>query len=266
MNIVIAALDASAAARPVLDTALAFAEMTGSTVEAVTVDGASGTVGELAERAAVPLRRVAGPAEQALLEAVAAPHVIAGVLGARGTPGGRRPTGRTALHVLEHASKPIVIVPPDAVAPRSLRRLLLPLEGTVDSSQPILDTLRPLLVGDIELIALHVFTDATMPRVLDHPGRDLELLGAEFLTRHCPDAARIELRTGPPGSRVAEVCAEQRADLVVLSWSQDASPGHAAVIREVLGHASIPVLLLPIAQGNDPHDSRPVRATTRSSR
>ena len=35
-------------------------------------------------------------------------------------------------------------------------------------------------------------------------------------------------------------------DLVVLSWAQDSSPGHAAVIRDVLGVSKVPVLLLPI--------------------
>lgn len=266
MSIVIAALDASAAARPVLDTAVAFAELTGATVEAVTADGASRTVGQLAERANVAFHVVAGPAGQALLAAVAAPDVIAGVLGARGTPAGRRPVGRTALHVLKRASKPIVIVPPDVAAPHPLRRLLLPLEGTTVSSQPIVDMLWPLLDTDVELIVLHVFTDETTPRVLDRPGRDLELLGDEFLTRHCPGATHIELCAGPTGCRVTEVCGEQQADLVVLSWSQNASSGHAAVIREVLGHSSVPVLLLPIAAAVDVEDGEGEGATTRSLR
>lgn len=248
MSVVLAALDSSAAARPVLETALGLGQLTGARVEAVHVqDGPSETPETLAARSGVPYRLLEGPAEAALLLELAAPQAIAAVLGARGTPGGRRPVGRTALRVLERAGKPVVVVPPEAagVSPRSLRRLLVPLEGTDSSSRPVLDCLCPLLVGEVELVVLHVFTDHTMPRILDRPGRDLELLGSEFLARHCPRASGIELRTGPVAPRVAEVGAEQAADLVVLSWSQDSSSGRARVVRDVLGHSVIPVLLLP---------------------
>ena len=57
-----------------------------------------------------------------------------------------------------------------------------------------------------------MFTEATRPTMLDHPWRDLEMIGKEFLTRHLPrHEARIELRPGPVGTRVAEVCDEQRS-------------------------------------------------------
>lgn len=249
MRTVLAAIDASAAARPVLETALGFAELTGASVEAVHVgDGATDTPASLADRAGVPLRMLQGPVDDALLDALAAPDVIAAVLGARGTPAGRRPTGRTALRILERAGKPIVVVPPEAVgpSPRPIRRLLIPLEGTQRSSRPIEDCLCQLFEREVELVVLHVFTDATMPRVLDRPGRDLELLGDEFLARYCPGAARIELRTGIVGTEVAALSGEDDADLVVLSWSQDISEGHAAVIRDVLNRATVPVVLLPI--------------------
>jgi len=44
---------------------------------------------------------------------------------------------------------------------------------------------------------------------------------------------------------VAEVSEEHRADLIVLSWSQDTSPERARVVSEVLGASVLPVLLLP---------------------
>lgn len=249
MRTVLAALDASAAARPVLEAALGIAELTGATVEAVHVhDGSTDTPGSLATRSGVPFRLLDGPTEQALLDALAGPEVVAAVLGARATPGGRRPTGHTALRVLQRASKPVVVVPPEAVgvSPRPFHRLLLPLEGTAASSRPVVDCLCPLIVGDAELLVLHVFTAATMPRVLDRPGRDLKLLGGEFLARYCPDATQIELRTGSVGSQVDAACRDENEDLIVLSWSQDISAGHAAVIRDVLSLAAVPVLLLPV--------------------
>ena len=59
---------------------------------------------------------------------------------------------------------------PEAISPGVIRRLLLPLEGTEMSSQPVLERLLPLLVADIELVVLHVFTDATLPVMLDRLG------------------------------------------------------------------------------------------------
>jgi hypothetical protein len=153
------------------------------------------------------------------------------------------------MHVLEQTTKPIIVVPPDAAVPAAAhpyRRLLVPLEGAQDSSRPVLECLCPLIVTEIELVVLHVFTTATVPRSLDRPARDLSMWGDEFMARFCPAAARIELRTGPIGVRVSEVSAEVDADLVVLSWSRDSSPGHATVIRDVLGTSRLPVLLLPV--------------------
>lgn len=253
MSTIVAALDASAAARPVLEAARRLAELTGATVEAVHVrDRSTDTPPTFAERAGVPILLLDPPVEPALLDALAAPGVVACVLGARGTPGGRRPVGHTALHVLEHADKPIMVVPPEVVSPNPFRRLLLPLEGTAESSRPVLDVLCPLLVHDVELIVLHAFTEDTLPRFLDRPGRDLQMLGAEFLARYCPDAGRIVLHTGPAGPRVAEVSDDQHVDLVVLSWAQDASGGRAAVVRDVLARSTTPVLLLPVGTSRSP--------------
>jgi hypothetical protein len=150
---------------------------------------------------------------------------------------------------MQRTHKPTIVVPPDAVGvfPRPFRRLLVPLEGSEESSRPIVDCLCPLIVTKVELVVLHVFTAETVPRVLDHPGRDLDLLGDEFLTRHCPYASRVEWRTGPVGARVTEAYDEHDADLVVLSWSQDSSAGHAEVVRDVVTASTIPVLLLPVA-------------------
>jgi nucleotide-binding universal stress UspA family protein len=163
MSIVLAALDASPSARPVLETALAVGELTGAAVEAVHVhDGPPDTPEWLAERAAVPLRVLDGPAEDALLEAVSAAEVSIAVLGARATPGGRRPAGRTALHVLQRADKPVVVVPPEALRPRRpLRRLLVPLEGSATSSEPVTQVLGPLLAVDAELV---VWCTSSPPR------------------------------------------------------------------------------------------------------
>jgi nucleotide-binding universal stress UspA family protein len=250
MTTVLAALDSSPAARPVLETARALGELTGAHVEAVhVVDGGHEIPEWLTVRTQVPLRMLAGAVEPTLIRAVADDAVIAAVLGARGTAGGPRPVGHTAMHVLQHATKPIVVVSPDVggdAPPRPIRRLLVPLEGNIESSRPILEMLRPLIVAEVELVVLHVFSRDTVPRTLDRPARDLTMWGDEFAARFCPDATRVQLRVGTVGGEVAAMSGADAVDLIVLSWAQDSSPGHAAVIRDVLGVSTVPVLLLPV--------------------
>lgn len=250
MRTILVALDATAAARPVLDTALALGRLTGAAVEAVHVrDGATEIPETLADRGGVPLRLLDGPVEPALLRALAVPDVIAAAMGARTVAGDQRPTGHTALRVLEQARKPLVVVPPGAFdnTAHRLRRLLVPLEGDAESSRAVMEGVLPLLADDVELVVLHVFTPDTAPRFLDRPTRDLELLSDEFLSCHCPPAAHVHLRTGSISGRVGELCTEEAADLIVLSWAQTMEAGHATVVREVLVHAEVPVLLVPVA-------------------
>ena len=249
MTTVIAALDSSAAARPVLDAARRIAAITHATVHAIYVrDGAEETPRLLAERAGVPLTITGGPVPRALAHAHREPSVGIGVRGARATPSGRRPLGRTVSQVLQSAEKPIVVVPPDAPADgaRPLRRLLLPLDGTEATARPVAAFVGQLDVGaDLELVVVHVFTPSTVPRTLDRARRDLFLWADEFLARSCPLATSIELRSGAVGRAVADVCRDEDIDLVVLSWSQDTTGGHAQVVRDVLACSTVPVLLLP---------------------
>ena len=89
--------------------------------------------------------------------------MLTAVVGAKAAPDGQRLLGTTARHIIERSSKPVVIVPPELVAPGAFRRILIPLEGTESSSRPVLERLLPLLVTDVELIVLHVFTETTRP-------------------------------------------------------------------------------------------------------
>ncbi len=248
MSITLACLDTTHTAESVLEAALRVGEMTGTDVEAVHVlAGPDQSLKLRTDHAQVPLHLVSGPLEPALLSAIQDPGVLTAVVGAKAAPDGQRLLGTTTRHIIERSSKPIVIVPPELIAPGAFRRILIPLEGTESSSRPVLEGLLPLLETDVELIVLHVFTEATRPTMLDHPARDLEMIGKEFLSRHLPRReARIELRPGPVGAGVAEVCDEHGADLIVLSWAQDSTGGRARVIREVLGSVNLPILLLPL--------------------
>ena len=248
-NRVLAALEAEAVAAAVLGTATRFGEMTCAGVEVVHAGTPLPvTVVRVAALAGLELRRVAGAAGPALVAELERPDVNAIVMGAGIGHLGHHPVGSTTRYVAERSTKPVVVVPATGTGPGSpFRRLLVPLEGTESSSRPVLEALLPMLVAGVEVEVLHVFTEETLPRMLDHPVRDIELLGHEFLARHFPPATRIVLRAGEVADRVSELCEEHGADMVVLSWSQRSSHGHARVVRDVLRSSAVPVMLLPVA-------------------
>jgi nucleotide-binding universal stress UspA family protein len=260
---VLAALDSSPAARAVLETAIAVADVFGGRVEAVHVDDGSDAQVPmlLAARHEVPFRTVdvedgadAGVEdwiERTLARAVTVPDVTLVVVGARALPGSGRRVGHLARAVATASRAPVVVVPPDAVgAVRDgrcgVRRVVVPLEIAAPPPGAVLDCVDRLRRAGVDVVVVHVF-GADRPPVADHPVRDLALLGDEFLARSLPGAvADIDLRAGPVVSEILHAAAEVTADLIVLSWSQDVSPGRAAVVRDVVRYATVPVLLLPV--------------------
>ena len=252
--VVLVAIDQDDSSSAVLGTGVQFAEMIGAAVEALHA-GTSlpAPLCMLARRQGVSLRRVDGPATRALVAQLERPEVRGIVVGAGLGRSGHHPVGPTTRYVAERSGKSVVIVPASARGEGGpLRHLLVPLEGTEASSRPILEALLPLIVTGAEVEVLHVFTEETLPRMLDHPVQDLELLGREFLAKHCPGASRILLRAGPVADRVREVCDEGRCDMIVLSWSQVSAVGRARVVRDVLSTSAIPVLLLPVGADEGP--------------
>src|SRR5215204_5381810 len=98
MTTVIAALDNSLAARPVLATAAALAHVLGAEVDPLHVGTDGPAVAQsAADAAGLPLRTRTGPTVETLVAAGSEEHVAAVVVGARGVPGTSRPVGATAL-------------------------------------------------------------------------------------------------------------------------------------------------------------------------
>lgn len=129
--------------------------------------------------------------------------MVAAVLGTRSSQKGSH-LGHIAAGILRHLNKSMVLVPPGAVIPGDIRRLVVPLEGTETTSRPVLDLLERMISKEIELVVVHVFTEETLPTMLDHPYRDLEFLGQTFLARHCPPATDIRLRQGSVAAAINE--------------------------------------------------------------
>jgi nucleotide-binding universal stress UspA family protein len=260
MITVLAALDANASAKPVLDTALAIATLFDATATALHVreDGA-GAARELTSAAGIELREVGGSPVDQIVAATRDPDVAALVLGARGVHGGPQPAGHTALEIITRVPKPVVVVPPRAQPPARLARILVPLEGTSESSRTLEDTLELAHRRRLEILVLHIHSPATVPAFSDHEPHATRAWDEEFLARHVTvprERVRLVRRLGVPADDIVTIAREAGADLIVLAWNQNLAPGRARVVSETLAHSDTAVLLLPVTLSHR-HDRRP---------
>lgn len=246
---VIAAIDDSAAARPVLATAQAVAGLLHARVEAMYVaDDGGQTAGGAAGVAGVSMRVETGDVVARLVKAAADPSVVAIVLGARARPGGRRPAGHVAVELITHCDKPVIVVPPETRRGDELHHIVIALEGTTPTSHALRPAIELGRDPDVEVMVVHVDDEATIPLFSDQPQHETSAFATEFLTRYGADhdgPPHLELRIGEPAEQVLSVCDDTAADMVVVAWSCSLAPGRARFVRHVLEHARIPVMLVP---------------------
>lgn len=249
MTRLIAALDNSLAAKPVLSTALALGRLLGASVEPLHIGNDGDLVARTASyEAGLELHEARGPVVERLIEVAADRDVAALVLGARGTALRGRLLGSTALAVATSAVKPVVVVPPDLAA-RPLRRVLVPVEAGISASfvpQAIVELARG---EEIDVVVLHVHDESSLPAFTDQPQHEHEAWTREFLRRYCPwgiGGVRLEVRVGARDQLVPLVAEEVDADLIALGWSQQLAPDRAPVVRATLERARVPVMLVPV--------------------
>jgi len=235
MTRIIAAIDNSAAARPVLMMAQAVAGALGGTRDAVhVVEDGDETARACAEAAGAPLRVLAGDPLEQLGLALAEEDVAALVLGARGRLGG--PT-----------DKPVVVVQPDAQPPTQLRRVLVAMEGSPGKARALKRTIQLSADAGLEIVVVHV--DEEIPSFTDQIQHETAAYAREFLSSHVMDAPRmrLELRIGVPAAQVLLAIDEFHPDLVGVGWPQADDPTRGAVAREILDRSPAPVLLAPVS-------------------
>jgi nucleotide-binding universal stress UspA family protein len=247
---VIAALDNSLAAHPVLATTLAFGRLVGADVEAlhVAVDGQR-VARNTAEAEHVPFHTQRGPVVQCLVEAALDDDVLALVVGARGSPLGLQPLGSTALAVATSLTKPLVVVPPDARRPGEIRRVLVPLEGVRGGTHEPRAIIALADETDLEVVVMHVLEEGSLPLFTDQPQHEHPARVEEFLRRYCPwgiGRVRLEVRVGRCDELVPLVAEQTDADIIALGWAQELVPNRAPIVRAVLERAHVPVLLVPV--------------------
>jgi nucleotide-binding universal stress UspA family protein len=250
MGVVLAAIDNTATAMPVLAAATSLAGILGADVEAVHVrEDGDLTVQGAASVAGIELREVFGPVIPSLIAEAGRDGVDAVAIGTRGTPVGRHPAGHVAMAVMTSLTKPLLAVPPELRLPVELGRVLVPLNGTSQTAAALRGTIELACHAAMDVVVLHVHSGERLPLFDDQPQHERPAWEQEFLARYCPklpDGLHLEVRVGPAGAHVLEVAGEIQADLVALGWSQDLSPGRAEVVREVLAHSRVPVLLVPM--------------------
>ena len=266
--IILVPLDGSQHATSALPVARALAELEGAILHVVHVAPGALAAGELAQR----LRLTREEVEGAVLVPLSGPPAAAIVRQARewhcrrivmcahtGAEQPRGALGRMAQEVMLSAPCPIVLVQPARGShPWTLRRLLLPHDGTPTSALAIGPAADLAHRAGAELMVLHVAGGAppdepgtlAMPRYVDQPQHEWPAWAREFLDRlrtagHTPQAVRMRLTVvqGEPASEIARVATEQRSDLVVLAWRGRLEPERAATVRAVIREAPCPVMV-----------------------
>jgi nucleotide-binding universal stress UspA family protein len=247
MKKVIAAIDNSAASRPVLAMAQAVASALGGALDVVhvTEDGDE-TARASAQAAGTALHTTAGDPIEQLELVVAHKNVVALVLGARGGLGGPRPAGHLALTLAGRTDKPVVVVPPDAQPPQHLHKVLVAMEGTPGKARALQRTIELSTGAGLEIVVVHV--DEDIPSFTDQVQHETEAYAQEFFARHLLGApqVRLELRIGVPAIEVLAAVESLQAELVAVGWPHTTDPSRGTVAREILERGSVPVLLVAV--------------------
>jgi nucleotide-binding universal stress UspA family protein len=251
---VLAAIDQTAAARPVLAASHEVARMFDAEVLAVYVvqDGVE-QVRELAAAHEVPLLELEGHPAATLARTVEDDEdAVALVVGTRARPHGEREIGSTALEVVGSAHKPVFAIAPELAPHFAVRRVLVPLEGTLSTSYAPYTALDAPGAEHVEIVILYVLEEDALPAFSDQPQHEWETFRREFLARYSRwpfEQVRLETRVGRPNQHILPVAQELDCDLIALAWAQELAPGRAGIVRETLRHGSIPVLLVPVRAG-----------------
>ncbi|MBD0291909.1 MAG: universal stress protein [Thermoleophilia bacterium] len=159
----------------------------------------------------------------------------------------------------------MAVVPVETSHPGRLARILVPLEGTRTSSLAPRRTIELARDAGLEIVLLHVFAPASLPRFTDQPQHETASWTHEFLARYSPcppDDVRLEVRVGEPREHVVAVARESDVDVIALGWAQELAEGRAAVVRAALEEARVPVVLIPVAVSEEGERATAAREAT----
>jgi len=192
------------------------------------------------------VRMVTGDAAEVLAVELAAHDVAFAVMGSRSTHTKSEPLGHVTNALLQSSPVPLAIVPPSGESLPQQPRLLVPLDGTGETTTAVRDVAERLTEAGANIVGLHVYDSSSVPPFVDSL-RNLETIAEEFAERHLPGRTeRCELRIGDPGLHIIELAQLDEIDGIILAWHQRLSAGRAEVLRYVLRQLSVPILIIPI--------------------
>jgi nucleotide-binding universal stress UspA family protein len=252
MSVLVAAVDSSAAAQPVLAVARELARLMNAEVEAVCVDGLNGpaTAEEMTRVAHVRVHRRSGEVARAIESLAHERDAVAVVIGARRLPSGATPAGHVTLDLVQSLDVPVAVVPPQVRA-HPIGRVLVAVEGDGES-HALRHLARHMMRGpSLEIVALHVFEPERLPPFGDQPVLETEAWAEEFGRRALREPAtgvRVESRVGMAPRALTRAAGELDADLVVVAWHRELGGGHGRIVRELLTEVEVPLLLVPITE------------------
>jgi nucleotide-binding universal stress UspA family protein len=255
-KVIVAAIDGGELSSRILASAVATAPVFGATIEALHVmetDRGATLARHWAAEAGIALRVVTGPVLETLLARVTLPDVALIIAGASKGSAIDQALGRHARALIVAARRPMIVVPTGAEIHSALHRMLIPLDASSMTTAALREAVELASAADIDIVALHVHTYHALPMFNDQPQHEVPAWSAEFLRRYWPGSApfpTLQHRVGVPASEIVRAVDETGADLLVLAWSQNLSPGRASVVERALRESRTPVLLLP--------DRRPV--------
>jgi hypothetical protein len=246
MTTILAVIDGSEVAGTVLAVTRALALITGAAPEALFVRENDEEAPRLAaEENGIPLREVTGDVVEQLLTAAREPDVATIVIGA-GHSDDDESAGHVCLALLPQVTKPIVVVPSVVKPPITLRRMVVPLDGTTSSARNVHPALELAASAELEMVVLHVCDEDRIPPFADQTHHYAEAFAQEFVARYAPSTtAQLELRFGTPADEVLTAAVALHADILALSWSQVLDEGRAQVVKHLLAESPVPLLLLP---------------------
>jgi nucleotide-binding universal stress UspA family protein len=249
MSIVLAAIDSSAAARPVLVAASALGRVLGARVEAVYVaDEESQTARACADAAGVPYTRIPGDPVPEICARAARDDVVAVAIGARRRLN-RRHIGERARAVATAVDKPVLVVPPEADPAERIRTVVVAMEGTPGKARAVKHAVELAAAAELELVVVHVDDETSIPSFSDQAAHETETYSREFLAQYVRGApgARFEPRVGVPADEIVATCETVGADLLAVGWPPAPDEHHGIVAQEVLDRSHVPVLLVALA-------------------
>ena len=247
MSRIIAAIDDSAAARPVLSMAEALGALLGAEVDAIHVAEDDGeTALAVAEHVDVPCRILHGDPLACVTECARQDDVVAVVLGARRRLRGAS-VGHLARAVADEVDKPVLVVPPETSPVQQLRRVVIAMEGSPAKARGVRTAIDLAAGADLDLTVIHVDDEDSIPAFSDQVAHETEAYSREFLARYLPGApaARLELRVGAPVEEIIDLTDTIGADLLAIGWPH--GPERGAIARQILDRSHVPVLLVAVA-------------------